>query len=290
MGSLEGRVVIVTGAGRGLGREHALLLAAEGARVAVNDVDADAAEAVAGEITGTGAEALAVPGDCSDWEQGRALVRAAVDGFGRLDVLVNNAGILRDRALVNMDEQEWDDVLRVDLKGHFVPTRFAAEHWRAEHKAGRTHRASLVHTSSTSGLVGNPGQTNYGAAKAGVAAFAAICAQELARYGVRSNCVCPTARTRLNEAAPGIGSMIAAPTDGRFDVWDPANVSPLVAYLATEACPFTGTTFYAQGGAVKVVAPWAFGEGVERDGRWTVGDLADALAPLATRASALDAR
>jgi NAD(P)-dependent dehydrogenase (short-subunit alcohol dehydrogenase family) len=189
-----------------------------------------------------------------------------------------------------MAEAEWDDVLRVDLKGHFVPTRFAAEYWRAECKAGRTPAASLVHTSSTSGLVGNPGQSNYGAAKAGVAAFAAICAQELARYGVRSNCVCPAARTRLSETAPGIGSMIAAPADGRFDVWDPGNVSPLVAYLATESCPFNGTTFYAQGGAVKVVEPWTFADAVERDERWTVGALADALEPLAARASAIEAR
>jgi NAD(P)-dependent dehydrogenase (short-subunit alcohol dehydrogenase family) len=290
MGSLDGRVAIVTGAGRGLGRDHALLLAAEGARVVVNDVDSEAAAEVVAEISGTGAEAVAATADCSDWEQGRGLVASAVEAFGQLDVLVNNAGILRDRALVNMGEDEWDEVLRVDLKGHFVPTRFAAEHWRAEHKAGRTPRASLVHTSSTSGLVGNPGQTNYGAAKAGVAAFAAICAQELGRYGVRSNCVCPAARTRLSETAPGIGAMIAAPTDGRFDVWDPANVSPLVAYLATESCPFTGSTFYAQGGAVKVVAPWTFGEGVERDGRWSVSELAAALGPLATRASGTDAR
>ena len=290
MGTLDGRVAIVTGAGRGLGREHALLLAAEGARVVVNDLDTDAAAAVVEEIGEAGGDAVAATGDCSDWEQGRGLVVCAVDAYGRLDVLVNNAGVLRDRALVNMAEDEWDDVLRVDLKGHFVPTRFAAEHWRAEHKAGRTPSASLVHTSSTSGLVGNPGQTNYGAAKAGVAAFAAICAQELARYGVRSNCVCPAARTRLSETAPGIGSMIAAPADGRFDVWDPANISPLVAYLSTASCPFNGTTFYAQGGAVKVVAPWTFGEGVERDGRWTVGELADALEPLAARASAVDAR
>jgi NAD(P)-dependent dehydrogenase (short-subunit alcohol dehydrogenase family) len=196
-------------------------------------------------------------------------------------VLVNNAGILRDRAIVNMAEDEWDDVVRVHLKGHFVPTRWAAEHWRAEHKAGRTVAASLVHTSSTSGLVGNPGQSNYGAAKAGIAAFAAISAQELGRYGVRSNCVCPAARTRLSESAPGIGSMIAPPADDRFDVWDPANVAPLAAYLATADCPFTGTTFYIQGGAVKLVQPWSFGDGIERDGRWTVDDLRAGLAPFA---------
>jgi NAD(P)-dependent dehydrogenase (short-subunit alcohol dehydrogenase family) len=281
MGSLDGRVAIITGAGRGIGRAYAEHFAAEGARVVVNDADADEAALVVAAIEAAGGEAIADGEDCADWDGGRRLVHAAVDGFGRLDVLVNNAGILRDRAIVNMAEDEWDDVVRVHLKGHFVPTRWAAEHWRAEHKAGRPVAASLVHTSSTSGLVGNPGQSNYGAAKAGIAAFAAICAQELGRYGVRSNCVCPAARTRLSETAPGIGSMIAAPDDDRFDVWDPANVAPLAAYLATADCPFTGTTFYIQGGAVKLVHPWSFGDGVERDGRWSVEELRTSLAPFA---------
>jgi NAD(P)-dependent dehydrogenase (short-subunit alcohol dehydrogenase family) len=278
VGELDGRVAIITGAGRGIGRAYALLFAAEGARVVVNDADLAEAKAVVAEIEAAGGQAVADGEDCASWDGGRRLVAGAVDGFGRLDVLVNNAGILRDRAIVNMDEDEWDDVIRVHLKGHFVPTRFAAEHWRAEHKAGRTPTASIVHTSSTSGLVGNPGQSNYGAAKAGIAAFAAISAQELGRYGVRCNCVCPSARTRLSETAPGVGDMIAAPEDDRFDVWSPDNVAPIAAYLATAACPFTGATFYVQGGAVKFVHPWSFGDGVERDERWSVGDLADALA------------
>jgi NAD(P)-dependent dehydrogenase (short-subunit alcohol dehydrogenase family) len=281
MGALDGRVAIITGAGRGIGRAYAELFAAEGACVVVNDTDLDVATEVAASLEAGGGSAVADGADCADWDAGRALVHGAIEGFGRLDVLVNNAGILRDRALVNMAEDEWDDVVRVHLKGHFVPTRWAAEHWRAEHKAGRTPAASIVHTSSTSGLVGNPGQTNYGAAKAGIAAFAAICAQELGRYGVRSNCVCPAARTRLSETAPGVGSMIAPPADDRFDVWDPANVAPLAGYLATADCPFTGATFYVQGGAVKLVHPWSFGDGIERDGRWTVADLDAALAPFA---------
>jgi NAD(P)-dependent dehydrogenase (short-subunit alcohol dehydrogenase family) len=291
MGSLDGRVAIITGAGRGLGREHALLFAAEGARVVVNDLggnidgtgaDRAPAQVVVDEILALGGEAVANVDDVADWEGGQRLVNTAVEAFGRLDVLVNNAGILRDRVLVNMTEEEWDAVIAVHLKGHFVPTRWAAAYWREQAKAGTPVRANLVHTSSTSGLLGNPGQTNYGAAKAGIGAFSIICAQELARYGVRSNCIAPAARTRLTESTPGLSDIVQAPEDAaRFDVWDPANVSPLVAYLATEDCPFTGKTFFSQGGTVKVMEPWRMGDGVERDDRWTVAELADALRPFA---------
>ena len=272
MGSLEGRVAIVTGAGRGLGREHALLLASEGAAVVVNDIG-EVAEETAAEIRDLGGEALGSSHDITGWDGGREMVEVAVARFGRLDVLVNNAGILRDRALVNMTEEEWDDVIDVHLKGHFVPTRFAAAQWREQAKAGGDVQASIIHTSSTSGLLGNPGQTNYGAAKAGIASFSAICAMELGRYGVRSNCIVPAARTRLTEATPGLGDMVAAPSDG-FDVWDPANVSPLVAYLAGSDCDMTGRTFFVQGGTVRVMDPWRMGEQIERDFRWTIEDLA----------------
>jgi NAD(P)-dependent dehydrogenase (short-subunit alcohol dehydrogenase family) len=289
LGALDGRVAVITGAGRGLGREHALLFAAEGARVVVNDRGSDPdgtgegqdpADAVAAEIRDRGGEAVANTDDVADWEGGQRLVQAAVDAFGKLDVLVNNAGILRDRALVNMTEADWDSVMTVHLKGHFVPTRFAAEHWRARSKAGEEVRASLVHTSSTSGLLGNPGQTNYGAAKAGIAAFSSICAQELARYGVRSNCIVPAARTRLTESTPGLGDVIAPPSDG-FDLWDPANVSPVVAYLASERCELTGRTLFVQGGTVRLMEPWRLGDTLERDGRWTVSELAEMLPGLA---------
>jgi NAD(P)-dependent dehydrogenase (short-subunit alcohol dehydrogenase family) len=275
VGSLDGRVAIITGAGRGLGREHARLFAAEGAKVVVNDLG-DVAEETAAEIRDAGGEAVASTASITDWEGGQALVAAAVDAFGRLDVLVNNAGILRDRMLVSMSEEEWDDVVEVHLKGHFIPTRFAAAHWRERVKAGEEVQASIIHTSSTSGLLGNPGQTNYGAAKAGIGSFSIICAQELARYGVRSNCIAPAARTRLTEATPGLGDMVAAPTDG-FDVWDPANVSPLVAYLATEGCDITGRTFFVQGGTVRAMVPWQMGEKLERDTRWSVAELAEQL-------------
>ena len=273
MGSLEGRVAIITGAGRGLGREHALLFASEGAKVVVNDLG-EVAEEVAAEIRAHGGEAVASNHDITDWDGGRELVEVAVGGFGRLDVLVNNAGILRDRMLVSMSEEEWDLVVDVHMKGHFVPTRFAAAYWREQVKAGATVQGSIIHTSSTSGLLGNPGQTNYGAAKAGIGSFSIICAQELSRYGVRSNCIAPAARTRLTEATPGLGEVVAAPADG-FDVWDPANVSPLVAYLATADCEITGRTFFVQGGTVRVMEPWHMGERLEQADRWTIAALAE---------------
>jgi NAD(P)-dependent dehydrogenase (short-subunit alcohol dehydrogenase family) len=279
VGSLEGRVAIITGAGRGLGREHALLFAAEGAKVVVNDLG-DAAAVVADEIAAAGGVAVPSTHDITAWDGGQALVELATSQLGGLDILVNNAGILRDRMLVSMTEAEWDDVVAVHLKGHFVPTRFAAAHWREQAKAGHEVRASIINTSSTSGLIGNPGQTNYGAAKAGIASFSIICAQELSRYGVRSNCIAPAARTRLTEGTPGLGEMVAAPSEG-FDVWDPANVSPLVAYLATADCPITGRTFFVQGGLVRVMEPWQLGARLERDHRWTIDDLAKELPDLA---------
>jgi NAD(P)-dependent dehydrogenase (short-subunit alcohol dehydrogenase family) len=280
MGSLEGRVAIITGAGRGLGRAHALLFAQEGAKVVVNDLGPEAEE-VAEEIRAAGGEAVATSQDVTDWDGGAAMVDLALRAFGRLDVLVNNAGILRDRVLVNMSEEEWDVVVAVHMKGHFIPTRFAAAHWREQVKQGETVQASIIHTSSTSGLLGNPGQTNYGAAKAGIGAFSIICAQELGRYGVRSNCIAPAARTRLTEATPGLGEVVAAPSEG-FDVWDPANVSPLVAYLATADCGVTGKTFFVQGGTVRLMQPWTLAERIERDSRWTIEDLAAEMPKLLT--------
>ena len=180
-----------------------------------------------------------------------------------------------------MTGAEWDDVVKVHMKGHFVPTRWAATYWREQAKAGETVSASIINTSSTSGLLGNPGQTNYGAAKAGIGSFSIICAKELIRYGVRSNCIAPAARTRLTESTPGLGEIVKPPDDAEaFDVWDPANVSPLVAYLATAGCPFNGATFYVQGGTVRLMEPWRMGEGVEQADRWTIDGLEEALAKL----------
>ncbi|HET9071872.1 MAG TPA: SDR family oxidoreductase [Acidimicrobiales bacterium] len=290
MGSLDGRVAIITGAGRGLGRAYARFFAAEGAKVVVNDNGCDpsgerpaddAAGRVVAEIREAGGEAVVSREDVADWEAGGRLVQTAVDAFGRLDVLVNNAGILRDRAIVNMEEGDWDEVIRVHLKGHFVPLRHAASHWRARAKAGEEVRASVVNTSSTSGLQGNPGQSNYGAAKAGVAALTVIAAMELARYGVRVNGVVPTARTRLTESTPGLDEIVRPPEDAsRFDEWDPDNVSPVVGWLAREGCTVTGRLLYVFGGTVQPMTGWLREPGLGRPERWTLAELDEQLGPL----------
>src|ERR1700733_683598 len=283
MGALDGRVAVITGSGRGIGREHALLFAAEGAKVVVNDLggsvdgsgdDRTAAQQVVDEITAAGGDAIANGDDVTDWEGGKRLIDAAIEAYGDLPVLVNNAGILRDRVLVNMSEQDWDAVIHVHLKGHFVPTRHAAAYWREQTKAGKTVKASVVNTSSTSGLLGNPGQSNYGAAKAGIAAFTTIAADELVRYGVRVNAIAPAARTRMTEQTPGLSDIVQAPADASvFDSWDPANVSPLVAYLATEDCPATGKVYFVQGGEIRLFKPWTMTDTIEKDDRWTVAEL-----------------
>jgi NAD(P)-dependent dehydrogenase (short-subunit alcohol dehydrogenase family) len=289
MGALEGRVAIITGAGRGIGREHALLFAAEGAKVVVNDLggandgtgtDATPAEEVVAEIRARGGEAVANADNVADWQGAQRMINSAIEAFGDLDILVNNAGILRDRVLVNMTEEEWDAVIAVHLKGHFAPTRWAAAYWREQHKAGIDKPRNVVHTSSTSGLFANPGQSNYGAAKTGIVTFSQIAAKELARYNVKSNAIAPGARTRLTLATPGLED-IMKPPEGAFDQWDPANISPLVAYLASANCAFTGECFLVQGGSVTMIESWARGASVERESRWTVDELTSALAPLA---------
>jgi NAD(P)-dependent dehydrogenase (short-subunit alcohol dehydrogenase family) len=283
MGSLDGRVAIITGAGRGIGREHALFFAAEGASVVVNDLggsvdgagdDRSAAQHVVDEITERGGRAVANADDVTDWDGGKRLVESAVEAFGDLHVLVNNAGILRDRVLVNMSEDDWDSVIHVHLKGHFVPTRHAAAYWRLQTKAGNEVKASVINTSSTSGLLGNPGQSNYGAAKAGIAAFTTIAADELVRYGVRVNAIAPAARTRMTEQTPGLSDIVQAPPNAdEFDSWDPANVSPLAAYLATVDCPATGRVYFVQGGQIRLFQPWMMTDSLDKETRWTVAEL-----------------
>lgn len=290
VGRLDGRVAVVTGAGRGIGREHALLLASEGAQVVINDLggatdgegsDRTAAELVAAEIEERGGTAVANGDDVADWEGGQRLIAMALETFGGLHILVNNAGILRDRVLVNMTEGDWDSVMRVHLKGHFVPTRFAAAYWREQAKAGRPVHASVINTTSTSGLFSNPGQTNYGAAKSGLATFTEIAAKELARYDVRVNAIAPVARTRLTLSTPGLEERIAAPANpDAFDEWDPANISPLVAWMSTEECDVSGRVFLVKGGQIGVFTPWAIAGEITQPQRWTLDQLDASMGAL----------
>jgi len=279
MPSLEGKVAIVTGAGRGIGREHALALAQAGAKVVVNDLggslagegtDATPAQSVVNEIVAAGGEAVASYDDVSDFAAAEHMIQRAIDRYGRLDILVNNAGILRDRMLVNMTEDEWDAVIAVHLKGHFGPTRHAAAYWRERAKAGETLQARVINTSSPSGVFGNVGQANYGAAKAAIAGFTLIAAQELQRYGVTVNCIAPNARTRMTEETFGD---LPPPEDG-FDPLDPANMAPLVVALAADdAQDITGQCFFVWGGSINVLRPWDAGELFDADGRWDADEL-----------------
>src|SRR5919109_1077721 len=279
MNTLKGRVAVITGAGRGLGREHALLFAAEGAKVVVNDLggnpdgtgaDASPAQQVVDEIVAAGGEAIANHDDVTDWDGAKRMVDEAVETFGDLHVLVNNAGILRDRMLVNMTEEEWDAVIAVHLKGHFAPLRHAAAYWRERSKAGEEVRGRVITTASPSGVFGNVGQANYGTAKAGIAGLTLIAAQELERYGVTVNCLAPNARTRMTEETFG---ELPPPEDG-FDPLDPANMSPLVVALsADEAQDITGQCFFVWGGAINVLRPWDAGELLTGEGRWDADEL-----------------
>jgi NAD(P)-dependent dehydrogenase (short-subunit alcohol dehydrogenase family) len=290
MGALDGRVAIITGAGRGLGREHALLFAAEGAHVVVNDLgggpdgtgaDTGPAQQVVDEIRAAGGVAVANTDDVTSAEGAQRMVDQAVEVFGALHVLVNNAGILRDRTIVNMTDGEWDDVIRVHLRGHFMPTRAAARYWREQSKAGQSLRPSLISTTSTSGLFSNPGQANYGAAKTGIVTLTIIAQRELDRYGVKANAIAPAARTRLTLATPGMPDSVLRPPAEGFDPFDPANVSPFIGYLATADCPVKGRIFYVAGGSVRLVQPFAIVDSVTKDGRWTIEELAKEAGRLA---------
>ena len=283
MPDLSGKVAIVTGAGRGIGREHALALALAGARIVVNDLgasitgegaDEGPAHDVVREIEALGGAAVANGENVADFAGAKRMIEQAIDRFGRLDILVNNAGILRDRMLVNMEETEWDSVIEVHLKGHFAPTHHAAGHWRELSKSGEEVRARVVNTSSPSGVFGNVGQANYGAAKAGIVGFTLIAAQELQRYGVTVNALAPNARTRMTEAAFG---EMPPPEDG-FDPFDPANNSPIVVALCTdEAQDITGQVFFVYGGVVNMLRGWEAGELFASDERWDPDELLQEL-------------
>jgi NAD(P)-dependent dehydrogenase (short-subunit alcohol dehydrogenase family) len=279
---LEGKVAIVTGAGRGLGRSHALALAQAGARVLVNDLggsltgegsDAGPAQETVDAIRALGGEALADGENVADFAGAGRMVDTAIAAWGRLDILVNNAGILRDRMLVNMDEAEWDAVINVHLKGHFASTRHAAAHWRDRAKAGEEVRARVINTSSPSGIFGNVGQANYGAAKAGIAALTLILAQELGRYGVTVNAIAPNARTRMTESVFALGDPGAG-----FDPLDAENNSPIVVALCADAAQqITGQVFHVFGGVVCRMATWSIAERYERPSRWEPAALLDEL-------------
>ncbi|WP_372669606.1 SDR family oxidoreductase [Amycolatopsis kentuckyensis] len=277
MGALEGRVALVTGAGRGIGRSHALLFAREGASVVVNDIEPD--PEVVSEIRSFGGSAVANTSDVASWAGAAELVDQAVAEFGRLDVVVNNAGILRDSFVAGLTEEQWDDVIAVHLKGHAAVLHHAAAYWKSLSKAGSPVAASVINTASASGTtLPNPGQLNYGAAKAGIAAMTLVAAAELDRYGVRVNAIAPIARTRLTLATPGMGAIFAAPVaEGEFDAFSPANISPLVAYLASSKCPLTGKVFAVQGGAISELASWHDVKVIETEGPWEIDDIAARL-------------
>jgi NAD(P)-dependent dehydrogenase (short-subunit alcohol dehydrogenase family) len=286
------RVVAVTGAGRGLGRAHALAFAAEGARVVVNDLGVGLdgtggttgpAQRVADEIRARGGDAVAHTGDITTTEGAASLVRTALDTYGRLDTLVNNAGFLRDRMLVNLDEDDWDAVLRVHLKGHFLPLKHAAAHWRAEARAGRIPEARVINTSSGAGLLGSVGQGNYSAAKAGIVGLTLVAAAEMRRYGVRVNAIAPAARTRMTEQT--FADTMAAPTDGGFDAMAPENVSPLVVWLGSSASAgVTGRVFEAEGGRLTVMEGWRPGPTAHTGARWSPAEAGETALKLLAEA------
>ncbi|WP_019630487.1 SDR family oxidoreductase [Actinomadura atramentaria] len=289
----EGRAVIVTGAGRGLGRAHALEFARHGAAVVVNDLGvardgtgpggATPAQEVVAEIEARGGKAVASGHDVADEDGAAALVATAVERFGRLDALVNNAGFVRDRMLVNTTAEEWDAVVRVHLRGHFLPLKHAGRHWRAESRAGRPAAARVVNTSSGAGLLGSVGQANYSAAKAGIVGLTLVAAAELGRYGVTVNAIAPAARTRMTEEV--FAQTMAAPAAGEFDAMAPENVSPLVVWLASaESGDVTGRVFEAEGGRICLMDAFRHGPAVDRGERWDAAALGPVVADLLDRA------
>jgi NAD(P)-dependent dehydrogenase (short-subunit alcohol dehydrogenase family) len=290
MGICDHRVVIVTGAGRGIGREHALAFAAEGAKVVVNDVgasltgdstDETPAEEVVRVIAERGGRAIVSTDDISDWDGAGRMVQQAIDAFGGLDTLVCNAGIVRDRMLVNMSVDEWDAVMKVHLRGTFCPVRHAIGYWREEHKAGRAREARIVTTSSGAGLFGSVSQGNYSAAKAGIAAFTIVAAAELRRYEIFANTIAPSARSRMTEDA--FAEMMKKPDSG-FDKMDPANISPLVVWLGSSECSVTGRAFEIAGGELSISDGWKHGVVFDKGSKYDPAEIGAVVADLIRQA------
>jgi NAD(P)-dependent dehydrogenase (short-subunit alcohol dehydrogenase family) len=292
MGICDGRIVIITGAGRGLGREHALAFAAEGAKVVVNDVgaslqgdgnDMSPAQEVVDLIRANGGEAITNGDDIADWEGAGRLVQSAIDTFGGLDTVVTNAGIVRDRMFVNMSVDEWDAVIRVHLRGTFCPVKHAVDYWRAESKAGRPREGRVVTTSSGAGLHGSIAQTNYSAAKAGIATFTINIAAELGRIGVNANSIAPSARSRMTEEA--FAEMMAKPETG-FDAMDPANISPLVVWLGSGDCNVSGRIFECAGGLISLADGWQVGAEFDKGAKWDPAEIGSVVDDLVKAAPA----
>jgi len=293
MGSCcEGRVAIVTGAGRGIGRAHALELARQGAAVVVNDIGValdgseerglGPGEEVVTEIRARGGQAIVNTDDVADWAGAQRLVNLAVETYGRLDVVVNNAGFIRDRMFVSATEEEWDAVVRVHLKGHFAVTRWASQYWREEAKAGRLVDARIINTTSGAGLMGSVGQSAYSAAKAGIAALTLVQAAELRRYGITANAIAPAARTRMTEGV--FAETMAAPVDGSFDAMAPDNIAPLVAWLASsDSTEVTGRVFEIEGARVSIADGWRHGPVIDNGQRWDPSAIGEAVRHLVAR-------
>jgi NAD(P)-dependent dehydrogenase (short-subunit alcohol dehydrogenase family) len=287
MSSCDGRVVVITGAGAGIGRAEALLFAEEGARVVVNDVSADGAHAVVAEIAAGGGEAVANTDDISDWDGAGRLIQTALDSFGGLDTLVNNAGILRDRMFVNMTIDDWDAVMKVHLRGTFAPSKHAVSYWRSESKEGRQRTARIVNTSSPSGIYGNVGQANYGAAKAGIAALTQIMGEELWRYGVLANAIAPSALTAMTEGLTGYKERLdeLEAQTGWKNPGGPENIVALVVWLGSPLATVNGRVFNLRAGHVSVAEGWSIGPAVEKQGPWSVAEIDDAVPGLLAQAS-----
>jgi len=284
MGILNDRVVIITGAGGGLGAAHARVLAAEGASVLVNDINQSAAQKVVDEIIAAGGKAAVNTSDITNYEDSARAVQQAVDTWGDLHCVLNNAGVNRDRMFASMTEAEWDTIMSVHLKGHFCITSHAVQYWRNQYKEGKSVNARIINTTSGAGLQGSIGQSNYAAAKAGIAALTLNQAAELGRYGITANAVAPAARTGMTTAVESMAARMAPPTDGSFDYWAPENVSSLLAWLAAEeSSHVTGRVFESEGGKISIADGWRSTEGVDKGARWEPAEVGEAMKTLLSK-------